>query len=125
MTARVELRPEHLAVSFRGADAFLSLKRRLLLPWPDIESVRVARRADLNRELGWRVGGGYFPGILTTGHFTWRGRRGDRQLWCVYAEREALLVIETRRARPRRVVLQVDDPAGLAARIDAVLTRSA
>jgi hypothetical protein len=125
MTARVELRPEHLTITFRGADALLSLKRRLLLPWPEVESVRVARRAELKGELGWRVGGGYFPGILTTGHFTWRGRRGERQLWCVYAEREALLVIETRRPRPRRVVLQVDDPGGLAARIDAVLTGSA
>jgi hypothetical protein len=35
-----------------------------------------------------------------------------------------VLVIDTSRARPRRVVLQVDDPDALAAGIAAVLTRS-
>lgn len=122
MTARIELRPEHLAISFSGAESLLTLKRRLVLPWRDIAAVRVARQAELKRELGWRLGGGYFPGWFATGHYTFRGggRRGERQLWCCYRADE-VLVIETRLARPRRVVLQVDDPRGEAARLGAVV----
>ncbi len=122
MTARVELRPEHLEISFPGAESLLTLKRRVVLPWRDVTGVRVARQADLKRELGWRVGGGYFPGWFATGHYTFRGggRRGERQLWCCYRAQE-VLVIETRLPRPRRIVLQVGDPAELAARIGAVV----
>lgn len=124
MTARVDLRPEGLVVTFSGLDAALSLKRRLELPWADVASVRVAPQRELKRELGWRVGGGYLPGVFATGHYTFRGRRGERQLWCCYRAAD-VLAIETRRARPRRVVLEVDDPAGVAARIDAVLSGAA
>jgi hypothetical protein len=122
MTARVELRPEHLEISFPGAESLLTLKRRLTLPWSDVASVRVAPQAEMKRELGWRVGGGYFPGWFATGHYTFRGgdRRGERQLWCCYRAGD-VLVVETRLRRPRRVVLQVDDPAGVAARIAAVV----
>lgn len=124
MTARVDLRPEGLVVTFSGLDAALTLKRQLELPWADVESVRVARQRDLKSDLGWRVGGGYLPGVFATGHYTYRGRPGERQLWCCYRADE-VLVVETRRARPRRVVLQVDHPAAVAARIDAVVSGGA
>ena len=120
MSAVVTLTGEHLAVTFPGAESLLTLKRALVLPWDQVVSARTDTQAALRRELGWRVGGGYWPGWFATGHFTFRGRRGDRQLWCAYRATE-VLVIETTRARPRRVVLQVDDPRALAAAVRARL----
>jgi hypothetical protein len=118
MSAVVTLTGEHLAVSFPGAESILTLKRTLVLPWDEVVSARVDTQRTLKRALGWRVGGGYWPGWFATGHFTYRGRTGERQLWCAYRATE-VLVIETARARPRRVVLQVDDPRALAAAISA------
>ena len=124
MTARVELRPEGLEITFPGAECLITLKRSLALPWPEVVSARVERQSVAKRDLGLRVGGGYWPGWFATGHFTYRGRRGERQLWCAYRS-ETVLVIETTVPRPRRVVLQVDDPADLAARITAIVGQPA
>jgi len=62
----------------------------------------------LRKGLGWRVGGGYFPGRLATGWFTVKSEKGKRQLWCVYRARE-VLVIDTRLDKPSRIVLQLPD----------------
>jgi len=124
MTARVALRPEGLEITFPGAEALITLKRSLVLPWRDVVSARVERQSVAKRDLGLRVGGGYWPGWFATGHFTYRGRRGERQLWCAYRS-ETVLVIETVRPRPRRVVLQVEDAAGVAARINDVVGQPA
>lgn len=113
MSAVVSLTAEHLTVTFPGAEALLTLKRSITLPWGEVVGASVVAQADAKRSLGWRIGGGYFPGWFATGHFTYRGRPGERQLWCAYRARE-VLVIETARAKPRRVVVQVDDPAALA-----------
>jgi len=42
---------------------------------------------------------------MATGHFTWRHRKGVRQLWAVYSDKEAL-VIDTTRDKPARIVIQ-------------------
>ena len=52
-----------------------------------------------------RTGGGYWPGRMATGHFTWRHRKGIRQLWAVYSDKEAL-VIDTTLEKPARIVIQ-------------------
>jgi hypothetical protein len=120
MTAQLELRPDHLGITFPGALPLITLKRSLTLPWRDVVSAHVERQAEAKRSLGVRVGGGYWPGWFATGHFTYKGRKGERQLWCCYRAVD-VLVIETRRAKPRRVVLQLDDPADAARRISDVL----
>jgi hypothetical protein len=124
MTAQLAFRPDHLEITFPGAEALLVLKRSLVLPWRDVAGAHVAEQREAKKSLGLRVGGGYWPGWFATGHFLYRGRRGERQLWCCYRARH-VLVIETHRARPRLVVVQVDDPAAAAHRIDEAVRAAA
>jgi hypothetical protein len=42
---------------------------------------------------------------MATGHFTWPGHKGMRQLWAVYRDTE-VLVIDTTRTNPARIVIQ-------------------
>lgn len=116
VTVQLSFEPDHLGIAFTGVDRALALKGSLRLPWADIVGAEVVEQREAKRTLGIRLGGGYFPGWFATGHFTYRHRRGERQLWCCYRARR-VLCIETRRPKPRRVVLQLDEPDAMAARI--------
>ena len=74
-------------------------------PITEITDARVAPVAPLKKDLGLRTGGGYWPGRMATGHFTWRHRKGIRQLWAVYSDKE-VLVIDTTLEKPARIVIQ-------------------
>lgn len=113
MAVHVQVEDDAVEITFTGIDAVLALKQSLTLPIAEIESARVDSVRELVKSLGIRVGGGYWPKLMATGHFTYRGRRGERQLWSVYRDTEAL-VIETRRPKPRRIVLQHPDRERLA-----------
>jgi hypothetical protein len=88
------------------------------LPVGDVVDARVVGWDDVRPELGWRVGGGYWPGGLATGWFTMPGRRGARQFLSVFRDRDRLLCIDTRLQRPARLVLAVPDPE---AAVDAIV----
>jgi hypothetical protein len=92
-------------LTFTGSDRWLALSKGIHLPIEEITAARVADVVELKRALGWRVGGGYWPGRMATGHFTWRGRKGYRQLWAVYRDTE-VLAIDTTRMKPARIVIQ-------------------
>jgi len=108
LAVTVNVSDDAVEIDLSGLDAFWALQRHLSLPLRDIESARIDTVENLKPALGWRVGGGYFPHRLITGHFTTRGTKGVRQFWSVYRDDE-VLVIETRRSRPHRVVLQRPD----------------
>lgn len=110
--------PDALAVGFGGLDVFLCLSAGVEIPWVAVVDARVVPFRTARAEIGWRVGGGYFPGWFATGWYTVPGVKGARQLWRVYRGDE-LLVVETLLARPRRLVLQVRDPVALGAEINA------
>ena len=80
-------------------------RKGIHLPIEQITDARVADVAPLKKDLGLRTGGGYWPGKMATGHFTWRHRKGVRQLWAVYGDKE-VLVIDTTLAKPARIVIQ-------------------
>lgn len=108
-----------VSIRLTGLDAVLSLCRYVDLHGDEVVGARLMSRDDARRSLGWRVGGSYLPGAFANGWFTTRGRRGQIQLWDVYRDDE-VLVIETTRPKPSRVVLQHPDRAALAERINAV-----
>jgi hypothetical protein len=116
MNTAVELKPEGIEIVFPGAKPLITMKRQILLPWAEVASARVDDQRTLKKDIGIRIAGGYWPGWFATGHFTYRHRRGERQFWCAYRA-ERLLVIETTKPRPRRIVVQVDDPDAVAAAI--------
>jgi hypothetical protein len=113
VSVHVFVADDEVDITFDGADRWTTFSSGITLAMSDIVAARVAPVDEVRPTLGWRVLGGYFPGRLTTGHFTAKDREGGRQLWCVYRDPE-VLVIETRLDRPARVVLQTEDRANLA-----------
>lgn len=108
MAVSVHVGDETIDVRFTGIDRLLALAGTVHLPLDEVTSVRVARVEEVRPELGWRVGGSHLPGYLTTGWFTVPGAKKSRQLWSVYRDPE-VLVIETTRRKPTRLVLQLPD----------------
>ena len=105
MAIELVVHDDTIDLKFTGWDRFWTLSRGIHLPITEITDARVATVAPLKKELGLRIGGGYWPGSMATGHFTWRDRKGYRQLWSVYGDKEAL-VIDTTREKPARIVIQ-------------------
>lgn len=122
MTVTLDLDDTELRVTLTGLDMVLAFARRMVIPVAAIIGARVIARDDAKQDLGWRVGGGYLPGLLATGWYTMRTRKGDRQWWSVYRDRE-LLSIDTSLQRPARVVLQTDRRHELAGRIQTMVQR--
>jgi hypothetical protein len=83
------------------------------IPWDDVVGARVQTWDEVRAGLGWRTGGAYWPGRIATGWYTIPGRQGERQLLGVFRDRAELVVVETRRPRPRRLVAASSEPAGL------------
>ena len=112
MSLDVHVHDDKVTIDLGGIDQVWCLKRHLEIPMADITDARVTTVAELKEGLGWRVGGGYLPGRMATGHFTMR-EPGHRQFWCVYRDEE-VLVIDTTLDNPARVVLQHPDRERLA-----------
>ena len=113
MAIEVYVHDDAVEIDFTGLDQVESLKRHVHLPIEEVVSARVVPKEDMLRDLGWRVGGTYFPKVVAAGHFTTRGRKGVRQLWDVHRDDE-VLCIETNHTRPWRIVLQHPDRERLA-----------
>ena len=110
-----------LSIRFTALDKALCLCRYVDVHGDEITGARLMPREEAKALLGWRVGGGYWPGGFATGWFTTPGHRGQLQLWDVYRDPE-VLVIDTTRPKPSRIVLQHPDRVRLAERINAIAT---
>lgn len=110
---RVEVGDEQVEVAISGLDRVMALSGGVALDMSEVTGARVVPVAEAKAGLGWRVGGAYWPGWLATGWYTVPGRKGARQLWSVYRDSE-VLVIDTTRERPSRLVLQHPDRHDLA-----------
>ena len=113
MSTNVFVHDDVVDIDFTGWNRIWALSSHVELKMADIVDARVAPRAEVLEGIGWRVGGTYWPGKVTAGHYTTKGRKGVRQLWDVYTDTE-VLVIETRLDSPWRVVLQHPDREFLA-----------
>jgi hypothetical protein len=107
MPVRVDVSDDAVDVTFSGWDRVWTLRHHVHLAMADVTGARVAPVAPLKRELGLRLGGTAWPGRAVAGNYSVKGRlrSGERELWCVYRDPEAL-VIDLRTRKPRRVVLQ-------------------
>lgn len=114
---------DRLEVTIHGVlDRLLCLSRGCSLPWDEVTGAEATTWAAFRPTLGWRVGGGYLPGVFATGWYTVRGERGLRQLLHVYrAHRDHLLVVRTSRRRPARLAIAIAEAPALA---DAIRGRA-
>lgn len=114
MSVHVFVSDPGVDIRFDGFDATWTLRRRHHIRVDQLVSARVVPTAEVRRDLGWRLGGTYIPGVATAGRFAFRDSRpGERQLWCVYRDPE-VLVIDTSASTWTRVVLQHPDRHDLA-----------
>ncbi|UDY37672.1 hypothetical protein [Dermatobacter hominis] len=113
MSLDVHVYDDKVTIDIGGIDQVWCLKRHLEIPMVNITDARVTTVAELKAGLGWRVGGGYLPGRMATGHFTMPDEPGRRQFWCVYRDQE-VLAIDTSLDNPSRIVLQHPDRERLA-----------
>ncbi len=119
MSITVETSSRSVLIHADGIDRVWALSGGVTLRPDEVTSAFVASRRELLEELGWRMAGTYFPGLMALGHYAWRGRRGVRQLWFAYADDE-LLAIDTTRDKPARIVVQHPDRTRLAAEINSL-----
>ena len=116
MTAVAFARGGRLHVAFAGLDAVWTLRRQVDVPLTTVAGVRVLSRADaLADKPLLRAPGTYLPGVIVAG--TYRGLRRRPQLWCVHAADEVLAIDLADGARYERIVLEVADPAAVAAEL--------
>jgi hypothetical protein len=104
---------DKVTLDLSGLDRLWCLAGHLEVPTAHITGARVVPVDDVRAGLGWRVGGGYWPGLLAAGWFTVEGRRGARQFWCVYRDPE-VVVVDTDLDQPARLVFQHPDRDRLA-----------
>jgi hypothetical protein len=117
MSVTISLRDDCVEIELSGVDATLALRRRLSIPLRHITSARVEPVESVKRQLGWRVGGAYFPGRMATGNFLSRNGLKGRQFWSVYRDAE-VLVLDVAAGPICRVVLQSPDRVHLADQIN-------
>ncbi|MEZ5323116.1 MAG: hypothetical protein R2698_13770 [Microthrixaceae bacterium] len=119
MAVEVTCSTNLVSISFRGLDRMLALCRTVDLHTDEITRAIVLPTSEARSTLGLRVGGAYWPSTIATGWFTIRGMRGQLQLWDVYRDEE-VLVVETTRPKPARIVVQHPERHELADRIGAM-----
>jgi hypothetical protein len=119
VAVRVVVRNEAVDVEVRGIGAHLMhLSGDLHVPMADVLEARVVGWDEARSGMGWRTGGGYWPGWFATGWYAVPGRKGARQFFSVFRDRARLLLVDTRLERPARLVLAVPDPDAMAADIE-------
>lgn len=123
MAFELSLNDSELRLTISGLEALICFSQGLEIAISDLVGARVETRREAKKQIGLRVGGGYIPGVLATGHFTIRGEKGARQFWHVFRDPE-VLVVETRIDRPRRLVLQASNRVELAARINDLVAKA-
>jgi hypothetical protein len=113
MSRRIDLHEDALVVDYSGLAALATLTGIVRVPYPTIRFVSVGL-TDPPGALAWRIG-------LSTPPFgtTQRGRFREHGRWSFLDvdDRERAVVLDLAGHEFRRVVLSVDDPETLAARL--------
>jgi hypothetical protein len=121
VTAVAFARDGRLHVVFAGLDAVWACRRRVDVPLTAVTGARVLSRAEaLADKPSVRAPGTYLPGVIVAG--TYRAPRRRPQLWCVHTAEQVLVIDLTEEARLQRIVLDVADPAAVAAELTGHLT---
>jgi hypothetical protein len=116
MPVTLDIDAAAVTVRFRGRDRVWALSRGLRIPLERIVSAQARPRAEAKKQCpNLRLPGSYVPRRLHAGSYGWGGRR---QLWCVHRATE-VLVLDLHDRPYCRVVVEVDDAAETAARIEA------
>ena len=110
-------------VTPRGWSRFWTFRRRLAFP---LSAIFTVRRASSQVGRGWYKGirfpGTHLPGVMVAGRFY---RNGGWDFWDVRARADRAIEIELEGQAFRRLIVDVADPDGEVARIEAAVKRRA
>jgi hypothetical protein len=98
-----------------GLHKLWAFKSRIEVPLPHIRSVRPAPDVDLGWWKGLRVPGTHVPGLIVAGTYF---QGGKRIFWDVCNPARAI-VVELVDERYHELIIEVDDPSGVVARLQA------
>jgi hypothetical protein len=119
MAVELDVERTHVEVQFTGWDRVWALRRGARVPIDHVTAVHVDDRAVAVSTLRRRIAGSWIPRRLAAGLFATKG--GGRQLWCVHRA-PRVLVVDLEHERWQRLVLEVPDPTGAAAWIEAAMS---
>jgi hypothetical protein len=117
--AEIEITATSLIVHIRGADRFFALKSQLEVPLEHIAAVDASAPEAHQIWHGMRIAGTNLPGVITAGRFI---QHGEWAFWDVHDPDKAI-VIRLHDERYAKLVIGVDDPAGVAATISRAVQR--
>lgn len=108
-----------LAAEFQGLDKLWTLKSRLEIALTHVRGA--THDPGIAREpKGIRVGGTYFPGVITAGRFR---RDGESLFWAVKNPDKAIVIELADTETYDRLVIEVEDPRAAVALIEQSLAR--
>ena len=117
----IDLLHDRLELTVRGFDVVLALRKHLSIPLSHVTRVEVGVAAEARERLreSLRLPGTYLPGIVTAGSYVEHGRW---MFWDIHSGEQAITIF-IEHERFDAIVVDVDDPAATAARIQARLGR--
>ena len=113
----IELTPSALIVHVEGADKIWALKSRLEMPLENVAGARPAGDDERGVYSGARFPGTNIPGVVKAGSFH---QKDQWTFWDVH-DLDKAIVIMTNDEKYSRLVVEVVDPAGSVAAIEAAL----
>ena len=111
----IDLVNDKLELTVRGFDVVLALRKHLTVPLAHVTRVEVGVASEARERLrhSLRMPGTYLPGIITAGSYREHGRW---MFWDVHSGDKAVTIFIAHE-RYDAIVVDVEDPAGTAARI--------
>lgn len=107
MSITVAITDTGVVIRLAGMDAIWALKRTVHLHWSEISDATVVAALGARRRLRWRLLGTAIPGLVLSGLFSVRGKRGIRQFW---ATRRGSQYLQLRTSNPRMRCVVLDHP---------------
>jgi hypothetical protein len=118
---QVTVSEQALLVEPEGLDVFWTLRRRISIPLPLVETVHVGSRGEAPRPR-LRLPGAHFPGLIVAGSF---GTRPNRTFWDVRRSDEVLVITCKPGFEYKMVILELRDPHEVVQRAHTVLPTEA
>ena len=111
----IEMRDGQVVFTPLGMSRLWAMRGRITVPRSAIRRVRRAP-PDVGKGWwkGWRLPGTHLPGVITAGSYL---RDGEWEFWDVRGAGASAIEVELAGTRYRRLIVDVEDPAGAVARL--------
>ena len=111
----IEVKDGQVSFRPRGLSKLWTMRNQITVPRSAIRSVRRAPPGvGPGWWKGWRLPGTHLPGVITAGSYL---HDGEWEFWDVRGAGASAIQVELGGTRYRRLIIDVEDPAGAVARL--------